>query len=277
VITRKGIKADPDKIEAVKTFPSPNSTKELQSFLGLSNYYRRFIYQYADIARPLTKLLRKGVAFTWTPDCQEAMQKLKEALMSSPVLTYPDFRRPFVLSTDASNFAVGADLSQVINGEEHPIAYASRQLNTAETNYSTTEKELLAIVFGVTHFKCYLIGAKFQIVTDHAALKWLFSLKDPSSRLLRWTLKLGEYNYEVTYKPGKKHLNADGLSRKIRRANGDQDEELIATQKRDAECQGWRTQQGFRVENGILEKLTPQGPRIVIPEGMRQEVSQQLH
>ena len=204
VITRKGIKADPDKIEAVKTFPSPNTTKELQSFLGLSNYYRRFIHQYADMARPLTKLLRKGVAFTWTPDCQEAMDKLKEALTSSPVLTYPDFKRPFVLSTDASNFAVGAVLSQVIDGEEHPIAFASRQLNTAETNYSTTEKELLGVVFGVTHFKCYLIGAKFKIVTDHAALKWLFSEKDPSSRLLRWTLKLGEYNYEVTYKPGKK-------------------------------------------------------------------------
>lgn len=277
IISRTGVHPDPEKIEAVQNFPIPSNVKELQSFLGLSNYYRRFVNGYAVLARPLTRLLKKGTAFMWSPDCQEAINNLKDALTRSPVLVYPDFSKPFILSTDASNFAIGAVLSQECDGEEHPCAYASRQLSSPEVSYATTEKELLAVVWGVSHFRCYLYGRKFKIITDHAALKWLFSLKDPSSRLLRWTLKLGEYDYEVTHKPGKKHLNADALSRKVRQVNISRDQEIIDMQRADEECQKWRSQKGFEEERGILKKLTDKGRQIVVPRPLRLEVLRQCH
>lgn len=277
IISREGVHPDPDKIEAVQNFPIPLNVKELQSFLGLSNYYRRFVDGYAEIARPLTRLLKKGTAFTWSPDCQEAMQNLKDALTRSPVLIYPDFSKPFILSTDASNFAIGAVLSQERDGEEHPCAYASRQLSPPEVSYATTEKELLAVVWGVNQFRWALIGQKFKIVTDHAALKWLFSLKDPSSRLLRWALKLGEYEYEVTHKPGKKHLNADALSRKVRRADASCDVEVAEKQEEDENCIKWRSEKGFIEEGGILKKVTEKGARVVVPNSWRSEALRQCH
>jgi transposase InsO family protein len=277
IISREGVHPDPEKIEAVKNFPIPSSVKELQSFLGLSNYYRRFVDGYAEMARPLTRLLKKGTAFTWTPECQEAMRNLKDALTQSPVLVYPDFSKPFILSTDASNFAIGAVLSQERDGEEHPCAYASRQLSSPEVSYATTEKELLAVVWGVNQFRWALIGQKFRIVTDHAALKWLFSLKDPSSRLLRWALKLGEYEYEVVHKPGKKHLNADALSRKVRRAGASFDTEVAEKQKEDENCLRWRSEKGFIEEGGILRKITEEGAKVVVPNSWRSEALRQCH
>ena len=134
-------------------------------------------------------------------------------LTNEPLLQYPDFTKPFVLTTDASNEALGAILSQGPIGRDLPIAYASRTLINAEKNYSTTEKELLAIVWGCKQFRQYLYGRRFTIVTDHKPLTWVFNVKDPSSRLLRWRLKLEEYDYEVVYKPGARNTNADALSR----------------------------------------------------------------
>jgi hypothetical protein len=199
VIDKRGVGPDPDKIQAVMSYPAPTTIREVQSFLGLSNYYRRFVDNYALTARPLTRLLKKGEKFVWSTECEIAFETLKKSLANSPVLSHPDFEKPFILSTDASNFAVGAVLSQEIDGAEHPVAYASRQLNSAEVNYTVTERELLAIVWAVKYFRCYLYGRKFTICTDHAALRWLFSLLDPNSRLMRWTLKLSEYEYEVVH------------------------------------------------------------------------------
>jgi hypothetical protein len=133
-------------------------------------------------------------------------------------------------------------------------------------NYSATEKEILAVVWGVGHFRCYLYGHKFTIVTDHAALKWLFSLKDPSSRLVRWTLRLGEYDYEVVHKPGKLRLNADALSRKIRRVEPDSTSDMATEQEADAECIRWRSQNGFFIKNCLLHKRVAEGERVVVPE-----------
>lgn len=213
VITNEGIKPDPAKITAVKEFPTPKCEKDIQSFLGLAGYYRRFIKDFSKIARPLSQLLRKDNLFEWTQTQNNAFNELKESLTTPPVLIYPDFTKSFLLTTDASNYAIGAIISQGPIGRDLPIAYASRTLNSAERNYSTTEKELLAIVWAVNHFRPYLYGTHFKIVTDHKPLTWLFSVKDPGSRLIRWRLKLEEYDYEIEYKAGKTNTNVDALSR----------------------------------------------------------------
>lgn len=213
VITDQGVKPNPQKIKCVIEFPIPTNEKDVKSFLGLSGYYRRFVPGYGRIAKPLTTLLKKDVIFKWTDLCQEAFDTLKKILTTEPLLQYPDFTRTFNLTCDASNYAIGCVLSQGPIGADPPIAYASRTLNRAESNYNTTEKELCAIVWGVKQFRPYLFGQKFNVVTDHQALNWLFNIKDPGSRLTRWRLKLAEYEYEIHFKPGASNTNADALSR----------------------------------------------------------------
>ena len=213
VISDKGVKPNPEKVRAVKEYPVPKNHKELKQFLGLVGYYRRFIKDFSSITQPFTSLLRKNIPFKWEMRQQINFEKIKQLLLSEPILQYPDFNKEFILTTDASDEGIGAVLSQGKIGNDLPIAYASRTLNKAERNYDTTEKELLAIIWATKHFRPYLYGKKFKIVTDHKPLIWLFNVKDPSSRLMRWRLKLEEYNYEVLYKEGKQNTNADALSR----------------------------------------------------------------
>ncbi|XP_039313009.1 uncharacterized protein LOC120359490 [Solenopsis invicta] len=213
VISAEGVKPDPQKVQAVEKFPRPTSAKNIKQFLGLAGYYRRFIPDFSKTAKPLTTLLRKDKAFVWSGAQEEAFTQLRQALCSKPILQYPDFTQPFVVTTDASGYAIGGVLSQGTIGKDLPIAYTSRLLNTAESNYSTIEKELLAIVYCVNYFRPYLYGRKFTLVTDHKPLVWLHSVKDPTSRFVRWRLKLAEYDYEVVYKAGKANANADALSR----------------------------------------------------------------
>jgi len=157
--------------------------------LGLCGYYRRFIPNFSKIAKPLTELLKKNTPFEWNQRTEDAFVTLKELLTTEPLLQYPEFAKPFVLTTDASNEALGAILSQGPIGKDLQIEYASRTLNNAKRNYSTTEKGLLAIVWGCKQYRPYLYGRKFTIVTDHKPLTWVFNVKDPSSRVLRWRLK----------------------------------------------------------------------------------------
>lgn len=213
IITSEGVKPDPQKIRAVKEFPTPKSKKNVKQFLGLIGYYRRFIKDFAKISKPMTLLLKKDIAFSWNSSAQAAFETLRDTICSEPLLQYPDFGKPFVVTTDASNYALGAVLSQGTIGKDLPISYASRTLHTAEVNYSTTEKELLAIIFAVAHFRPYLYGHKFTLVTDHRPLVWLHNTKDPTSKLMRWKIKLNEYDYDITYKPGRINSNADALSR----------------------------------------------------------------
>ncbi|XP_072384610.1 uncharacterized protein [Diabrotica undecimpunctata] len=213
LVTENGVKTNPAKISCIKNFPEPKNTKEIKSFLGLAGYYRRFIPNFAKISKPLTKLLQKDVPFIFNSDCKEAFNELKNILTSDPILIYPNFEEPFLLTTYASAFAIGAVLSQGPIGKDLPIAYASRTLCGAETKYSTIERELLAIVWAVKHFRPYLFGRKFTLITDHRPLTWLFSIKDPGSRLARWRLKLEEYNYKIEHRAGKINRNADALSR----------------------------------------------------------------
>jgi hypothetical protein len=213
VVTAEGVKPDARKTEAVIKFPTPKSQKDIKSFLGLAGYYRKFIADFSAIARPLTDLLKKDKEWNWFEKEKTSFELLKFKLTNAPLLQYPDFNKPFILTTYASGYAIGAILSQGKLGQDKPIAYASRTLNNAEINYATVEKELLAIVWACMHFRPYLLGRKFQIVTDHKGLTWIFNVKDPSSRLIRWKLLLEEYDYEIQYRAGQKNCNADSLSR----------------------------------------------------------------
>lgn len=213
IITDKGVKPDPKKIECVKKFPVPKNPRDIKSFLGLVGYYRRFIENFSHITKPLTSLLKKDTKFIWLSEQQLAFDTLKEKITTAPILQYPDFTKPFILTTDASNYAVSAILSQGEINKDLPIAYASRTLNKSEGNYSTTEKECLAIIFGTKVFRPYLYGRRFKIVTDHKPLEWLFNFTDPSSKIVRWRLKLEEFEYEVIHKKGKLNCNVDSLSR----------------------------------------------------------------
>lgn len=166
------MKPDPIKIECVKTFPILKNVKEVKSFLGLSGYYRRFIQNYGNIAKPLNALLKKDAPFRWSDQCQDSFETLKSLLTRAPILQYSDFSKVFNLTCDASNYAIGCVLSQGPIGNDLPIAYASRTLNKAEINYNTIEKELASIVWGIKVFRPYLFGQQFNVVTDHQALVW---------------------------------------------------------------------------------------------------------
>lgn len=216
VVNQNGVKPNPKKVECIVNYPIPRTQKQIKQFLGLSGYYRKFIQNYSMIARPMTRNLKKDAEIKITdPEYVKSFNELKEKLISEPLLIYPDFDKTFVLNTDASNFALGAVLSQ----DGHPVCYASRTLNEHEVNYSTIEKELLAIVWAVKYFRPYIFGRKFEIQTDHQPLQWLFNIKEPNSRLVRWRLKLEEFDYTIKYKKGLLNGNADALSRIVPEIN----------------------------------------------------------
>lgn len=213
VISEDGIRPDSEKFIAVKNFPLPKSVKELRGFLGLVGWYRRFIPNFSIIAAPLTNLTKKSTDFKITADALTAINELKNAITSESVLAHPNFDHPFILATDACKIGIAGILSQVVNGYERPIAFFSKKLNKSQSNYSATELELYAVVESVKHFRCYLYGRKFTVISDHAPLKWLMTLKDPTSKLARWNLLLSSYDFEIVHRQGRKHGNVDALSR----------------------------------------------------------------
>ncbi|GBN30424.1 Retrovirus-related Pol polyprotein from transposon 297 [Araneus ventricosus] len=174
-----GVKTDPEKTKAVVDWPRPETVYDLRSFLGLCTYYRRFVRNFSAIARPLHILTEARSNFNWTEECEKSFNSLKQALITSPVLTYPRTDKEFILDTDASNEGIGAVLSQTIGSEECVIAYFSKSLGKPERNYCVTRKELLAIVKSIEHFHDYLYGRKFLLRTDHASLRWLLNFREP--------------------------------------------------------------------------------------------------
>jgi len=209
------LRSDPDKISAVKDYPPPKSTKQLRRFLGMAGWYRRFIKDFSVLTVPLTDLLKKGQKFAWNNQAQLAFETLKEKLCTAPVLTSPNYEKPFIIQCDASQLGVGAVLSQANEeGFEIPIAYFSQKLNKAQQNYSTTELECLAAISGLKKFRPYVEGQDFKIVTDHASLKWLLQQANLTGRLARWAMKLQGYKFSVEHRRGSLNTVPDCLSRK---------------------------------------------------------------
>lgn len=210
VLTNEGIKPNERKVNVIRNLKLPATRKQIKSFLGITGYYRKFIRDYAKVAKPMTNFLKKDSKIDVQDlSYKESFQKLKDLITNYPTLRYPDFKKKFVLTTDASNLAIGAVLSQ----DGHPVSYASRTLNDHETRYSAIEKELLAIIWATKYFRPYLYGEKFTIRTDHRPLVWLNSLKEPNSKLQRWRIRLNEYDFDIEYVKGKDNKVADFLSR----------------------------------------------------------------
>ncbi|KFD60666.1 hypothetical protein M514_27175 [Trichuris suis] len=280
----KGISTDPSKCAAVERWNPPRCTNELRQFLA-----------------PLHRLLRKGQNWLWDYECQQAFQQLKQRLLSAPILRLPDFTKPFTLDVDASGEGIGAVLSQRYEDGEHPVAYASRALTKPERRYCATRRELLALVWACKHFRPYLYGARFSVRTDHNALIWLKSFREPEGQVARWLERLAEFDMEVTHRPGRLHDNADALSRQACNQCGvaqNNDEEIktlkewICSNSWPNNCpEGvsrdfrilWGKKDALLLLNGTLyrrwENCNRRDPLLllVVPTHMRAQILEQLH
>ncbi|GJS32677.1 reverse transcriptase domain-containing protein [Tanacetum coccineum] len=206
-------KVDKAKVDVIAKLPHPTTVKGVRSFLGHAGFYRRFIKDFSKISRPMTHLLEKNTPFIFSDECIQAFETLKKKLTEAPILIAPDWDLPFELMCDASDFAIGAVLGQRHEKHFRPIHYASKTMNEAESHYTTTEKEMLAVVYAFEKFRSYLILNKSIVYTDHSALKYLFAKKDSKARLLRWVLLLQEFKFKVIDTKGAENLAADHLSR----------------------------------------------------------------
>nr|GEW70463.1 reverse transcriptase domain-containing protein [Tanacetum cinerariifolium] len=212
-ISKQGIEVDKAKVDVITKLPHPTTVKGIRSFSGHAGFYRRFIKDFSKIARPMTRLLEKDTPFIFSQECVEAFQTLKRKLTEAPILIARDWDMPFELMCDASDFAIGTVLGQRQDKHFRTIHYASKTMTEAESNYTTTEKEMLAVVYAFEKFRSYLIMNKSIVYTDHSALKYLFAKNDSKARLLRWVLLLQEFTFKVIDTKGAENLDADHLSR----------------------------------------------------------------
>lgn len=311
VISREGISPDNDKVRAVLEMREPSNLQQLRTFLQTCSWFRKFIPDFAKVSEPLTRLTRKSQTWIWGSEQAGAFESLKRLLTTAPILIQPDYSKPFILRTDASNFALGTCLLQ---GEsppaERPIEYASRLLTSAERNYSTTEREALAVVWAVEQFRGYIDGHQVCVRSDHQPLKWLFSLKSPSGRLVRWALKLQAYNLQFEYTPGKANVIADTLSRPVVESETSADCAVCpvsvdvphwdAAATRDAQLADpevskiltdlegtdelsisrW-TERGYHLAQGVLYRFSEDSeseePQLVVPASLRSRVMFECH
>ena len=216
VVDSEGLHTDPSKVKDMLEFPRPRTATQVKRFLGLVGWYRRFIPDFSTLSSAITDLIKgkkKSNPINWTEEAEKSFVELKLRLTSAPVLVNPDFDKQFTIQTDASNTGLAAVLFQEIDGAEHPIAFASKTMTSAQRNYTVTEQECLAVLFGIDKFRQFVEGTKFRVVTDHHSLLWLKDQKNPRGRLCRWSIELSHYDFEVEHRKGSLNVVADALSR----------------------------------------------------------------
>jgi len=212
-VSAQGVKPNSAKVDAILQMPSPNTRKRTRSCIGTFSYYRRFIRNFSKIAKPIMDLLSTSATFQWTPACEEALTKLKAALTSAPILSYADFTKPFLVHTDASRDGLAGVLSQMdASGKEHPIAFISRKLSKDEVKWDMRELEALAVVWTCETFRPYLLGHKFTLYTDNSAVRYMLT-NQKNAKLVRWSLRLSEFDFILQHRAGSANANADGPSR----------------------------------------------------------------
>lgn len=292
IVTAQGVRTDPKKLEKVAKFPRPTNVKEMRAFLGLAGYYRRFIKGFATISAPLTDLTAKG-AWNWSPECEKAFEQVKTALVSGNVcLEFPDFTRPFIIDCDASVIGMGAVLSQDLGQGERPLVFESRKFTPAERKWHIRELEALAILEALRKFRCYILGAKFVVRTDHQSLEWLF--KAPSGRLQRWALALAEFTpFDIQYRKGTAHSNVDAFTRTFAESECLEDHMLYGILPQSFQLPSredlWQAQStdptvplvaqgsGMEYEEGILGLRDEWRWRPFLPQSLWERVIRELH
>lgn len=215
VVDKYGLRVDPEKVEAIMNVPTPKNSTQVRAFVGMASWYRRFVPDFATIVSPLTDLTKKNCTFRWTQECEEAFVRIKQQLVVAPILTCPDFSRPFIMQTDASAYGLGAVLTQNFEDGERVIAFLSRSLTRQERAYTTTERECLAVIWAMEKLKQYLDGVHFTVITDHYSLLWLDRLKNPTGRLARWAVRMQGFDFTIVHRKGKEHVVPDFLSRSV--------------------------------------------------------------
>lgn len=293
IVDHRGLRVDPQKVEAILKIPVPTNQKTVRQFCGTASWYRRFIPDFSSKMYPLTSLLKKKQKFVWTDEAQRAFEDIRSALVRAPILACPDFGKPFTISCDASGVGLGAVLSQTGESGENAIAYASRTLTKTEQKYSATERECLAVIWAVEKFRPYVEGTHFTVVTDHYSLIWLHNLKDPNGRLARWVLRLQPYSFTLVHRKGKEHVVPDLLSRStledkhgrvsaLEKSEGDK---WYSKMMGEVQVNGSRYP-NWRVKEGILWKRIPNRCHLededlewkqVVPKQSRSEILFRCH
>ena len=308
VISEKGISMDPAKIKAILEMPAPTDKKTVRSFLGMAGYYRAFIRNFAKKCAPLYRLTHEDVEFIWTAEEQACFDLLRADFACEPILCHPNFDHPFIIESDGCDEGLGGILLQRYDGRDHIIQYISRTLQPAEKKWNVREKEALGILWACEMFRTYILGTEVTVETDHASLKWLMKVESPA-RLVRWALRLSEYNIKIQPKPGRHMTCADALSRLPLKSNifahdsenmdealvsdllqlhninltGVEDENMSKAQKADPalgiiyrECEKSKTSwHGYYLENNIL--MHERGGVVVIPHSLRELILSQYH
>ena len=288
-IDAQGLHAIEKKVEAIRNAPAPENQQQLRSFLGMINYYSKYISNYSTITHPLNELLKDGVAWKWCETQQKAFKRLKDKLSNAPVLTHFSDTLPLKLDADTSQYGIGAVISHVLpSGEERPIAYASRTLTKSERNYAQIEKEALSIVFGVNKFHQYLYGRKLLLVTDQKPLTTLLGPKSgiptlAAARLQRWALLLAVYQYDIECRSTEKHVNADYLSRFPIRSEGSSEgvDEVKLINTLQIESLPMNVDQVRKATRKdpitVADGCLLWGIRVIIPTQLRKRVLHELH
>lgn len=288
VLSEDGLSMDASKIKPILDYPVPKTVKEVRRLLGLAGFYQKFINNYSDITTPITNLLKKDRrSFSWTEAADEALRKLKSALVSAPVLANPDFGLPFIIETDSSDLAIGAVLVQVQNGERKSIAYFSKKLSSTQRRYSATERECLAVLLSIENFKHFVEGSQFIVQTDAMSLTFLqsMSIESKSPRIARWALKLAKYDILLQYKKGTENIPADFLSRAVYTVDLDLPDPYVLQLKQMVEQYPDRYKD-FQVKDGKVYKFVtnsslPEDPsfrwKYVVPMSERLNVIREVH